>query len=126
MSGDVVLWGVGEIGGVFAKGLLRAGHTVHPVTRHHGPNLALKDPALVLVTVGEADLPAVLRDLPDSYRSRLGLVQNELLPPAWTEHGIEDPTVAVIWFEKKPGRPVQEILPSVLGGPQAALLEAAL
>jgi hypothetical protein len=36
------------------------------------------------------------------------------------------PTVAVVWFEKKPGRPVNVVLPTVLYGHGAPLLEAAL
>jgi len=33
MNDPVIIIGVGEIGGVLAKGFLRAGHPVYPVTR---------------------------------------------------------------------------------------------
>ncbi len=33
MNAPVVLIGVGEMGGVFARGLLRLGHPVYPVPR---------------------------------------------------------------------------------------------
>lgn len=129
MPSPVIVVGMGELGGVFARGLLRAGHPVFPVTRRL--SLAERanegvDPELVLVTVGEAELAPVLEELPDAYRERLGLVQNELLPRDWIAHRLGTPTVAVVWFEKKPGRPVNIVLPTVLYGRGAALLEEAL
>ena len=33
MKNKVVLIGVGEVGGVFARGFLKLGHSVYPVTR---------------------------------------------------------------------------------------------
>lgn len=129
MAAPVVVVGMGELGGVFARGLLAAGRPVFPVTRrvplsqHAGAGV---DAELVLVTVGEADLAPVLDEVPERYRSRLGLVQNELLPRDWQAHDLATPTVAVVWFEKKPGRPVNVVLPTVLYGPGAALLEEAL
>ncbi|ODB94017.1 hypothetical protein A3194_04940 [Candidatus Thiodiazotropha endoloripes] len=126
-SKEIVLIGVGEIGGVLAKGFLRLGYTIHPVTR--GMRIEEKaaqvpDPALVIVAVGEADLPAVLADLPDNWRSRIGLLQNELLPDDWRE--TVNPTVISIWFEKKPGMDPKVIIPSPVFGPQSALMEEAL
>ena len=41
--------------------------------------------------------------MPESWRDRVGLVQNELLPPDWEVHGIVDPTVVAVWFMKKAG-----------------------
>lgn len=125
----VIVVGIGELGRVFARGLLRAGHPVFPVTRR--VPLAERasegvEPELVLVTVGEANLGPLLAEVPEAYRDRLGLVQNELLPRDWQAHGLPTPTVAVVWFEKKPGRPVNIVLPTVLYGPGAALLEEAL
>jgi len=126
---SVVIIGVGQLGGVFAKGLLRAGCRVVPVNR--GDSLQdvateIPTPDLTLVAVGEGDLPAILEGLPESWRSRAGLLQNELLPRDWERYGVEEPTVAAVWFEKKAGRPIREILPSVIGGPRADLLCAAL
>ena len=125
----IVLIGVGEIGGVFARGLLRTGHPVQPILRANPLDAAaaeLPEPSLVLITVGETDLPAVLTSLPSQWRDRAALVQNELLPRDWLAAGIHDPTVAVVWFEKKPGRDVKVIIPSPIGGPAAATLVSGL
>ncbi len=129
MQDPIVLIGIGQIGGVLARGFLRRGHPVFPITR--GMDMtqeaaALPRPALVLVTVAEADLHPVLEAVPAPWRERLGLVQNELLPRDWQRHGLTDPTVVSIWFEKKPGQDVRVIIPSPIFGPQAHLIETAL
>jgi hypothetical protein len=124
----VAIVGIGELGGVFARGLLRTGHPVFPVTRAitaQHVSAQLPDPAHVLVTVGEATLSPVVSSLPPAWRQNLGLVQNELLPRDWGTWG-KEPTVAVVWFEKKPGRPVHAVLPTEIAGPQAGLLSSAL
>ena len=121
--------GVGEMGGVFGRALLRAGHAVHPVNRSTPMAevaALLPDPSLALITVGEGDLPAVMTALPVRWRSRAGLVQNELLPRDWDAAGLSDPTVAVVWFEKKPGRDVKVIIPTPIAGPAAPMLVDAL
>lgn len=125
----VVLVGVGEMGGVFARALLRAGRPVSPVVR--GTSLseaaaAMPDPALVLVTVGESDLAPVLAGFPEPWRSKAGLIQNELLPRDWEEHRIVDPTVAPVWFEKKPGRDTRVVISTPVAGPFAVPLVEAL
>jgi hypothetical protein len=128
-TSTVVLVGVGEMGGVFAKALLGAGHTVVPVTRSMSLSAVaqrIPDPALVLVTVGEADLASVLTDMPKAWCGQVGLIQNELLPRDWNVHGISDPTVAVVWFEKKPGTDTKVIIASPIAGPCADLLSEAL
>lgn len=129
IESPVVLVGVGEMGGVFAKALLAAGHPVVPVTRSK-PIAGVAErhpiPELVLVTVGEDDLDDVLSTLPDSWKDRVALIQNELLPRDWQLHGITDPTVAVVWFEKKPGIDTNVIIPSPIAGPGADLLVDAL
>ena len=127
MSHPVVLIGVGEMGGVFARGLLRLGHPVHPVTRAtplEDVAAEVPRPLLALVAVTEADLPSVLRDLPDTWRDRAGLLQNELLPGDWSS--LADPTVISVWFEKKPGQEAKVIIPSPVFGPRAELLADAL
>ena len=129
LSFPVALVGVGEMGGVFSRALLRAGHPVYPVVRGVSPETvaaALPDPSLALVTVGEADLPRLLATLPERWMGRAGLIQNELLPRDWTAAGLTDPTVAVVWFEKKPGQDVKVIIPTPILGPSAALLVDAL
>ena len=54
------------------------------------------------------------------------LMQNELVPGSWQRHEIQSPTVAVVWFEKKPKQPVKELLPTTVFGPHAIPVEAAL
>ena len=129
MNRPVVLVGVGEMGGVFARGLLRAGYPVYPVSRRSDAEqlaAAIPDPDLVLVAVGEADLHPVLERLPQAWRERVGLLQNELLPRDWQRHGLTDPTVISVWFEKKPGQEPKVIMPSPVYGPKAQLLREGL
>jgi len=126
---DVVLVGLGQMGSVFAHAFLREGFAVHPVNREtDAAALAerVPKPAICMVAVGEADLDGVLEALPASWRGRVGLLQNELLPYAWEKHGIESPTVAVVWFEKKPTIATKIILPSPVAGPEAALISRSL
>lgn len=129
MKEPVVVIGIGEMGGVFARGFLRAGHPVYPVTR--GMDMAraagaIPEPALALVAVAEADLHPVLAHMPDTWRGRLGLLQNELLPRDWEHHGLASPTVISVWFEKKKGQDVKVIIPSPVYGPHAGLIHDAL
>jgi len=124
-----ILVGVGQMGAVFAHALLRAGVTLVPVRRgddleavaHTHPH-----PERVLVTVGEADLEGVLSSLPEGWRDRLLLLQNELLPGDWERYGVVDPTVAVVWFEKKASTAVKVIRPTPVAGPGAAHVVGAL
>jgi len=129
MESPVILIGIGEMGGVFARGLLRAGHPVYPATR--GADLAaiarqLPAPELVLVAVAENELPAVLEKLPAAWFQRIGLLQNELLPADWQQYGITHPTVISAWFEKKAGQDVRILLPSPVFGPAAEVLHDSL
>ena len=128
MEKPVVIIGVGEMGGVFARGLLRLGHPVYPVTRQtnaHQLAEQLPAPELALVAVAEADFPPVMDDLPAVWRDRLGLLQNELLPRDWQSRELE-PTVISVWFEKKKGQDAKVLIPSPVFGPRAELLAAAL
>lgn len=129
MKEPIVIIGMGEMGGVFSRGLLKLGHPVHPVVRETDQEAlarALPRPKLVLVTVGENDLHPVLENLPAVWRDRLGLVQNELLPRDWKAHDITEPTVIAVWFEKKPGQDVKVLVPSPTHGPNAGVLVDAL
>ena len=59
MNKPVVLIGLGEMGGVFARGFLRSSYPVYPVTRAMSMNEVseqVTDPELVLVAVAENDL----------------------------------------------------------------------
>ncbi|NNJ47570.1 MAG: hypothetical protein HKP18_07050 [Acidimicrobiia bacterium] len=129
MNRTITLIGVGEMGAVFSHALLRAGHPVFPALRSTPAAAVFEqnpDPELALVTVGEDDLGPVLEELPEAWRSRVGLIQNELLPRDWVRHGIESPTVAVVWFEKKPGRATRVIIPTPVAGPHAGMVVEAL
>jgi len=123
---DVVIAGLGQMGAVFAHALLRAGHSVHPVNRGDDPSRLEVDPAFVLLAVGEGDLDDAVAGLPASWRPRIGLLQNELLPGRWEALGLEDPTVAVVWFEKKKTIATNVILPTPVAGPWAEPLVDAL
>jgi ketopantoate reductase len=125
---EVVVWGVGELGGAFAHGWLRRGATVHGLPRGRDPEAlarAVPGPDLVLVAVGEADLPPVFEAMPDAWRDRVALLQNELLPAGWASLRAT-PSVAIVWFEKKRTKPITVIQPTVLAGPRAGVLAEAL
>jgi hypothetical protein len=129
MNQPVVIIGIGELAGVFAKAFLRNGHPVYPVTRRM--NMAteaenLPDPQLVLVAVAEKDFKAVMQKIPDIWRDRLVLLQNELLPRDWKAHGIANPTVISIWFEKKKGMDYNVLMPSPVWGPNAHVVAESL
>lgn len=129
MTQPVAIIGIGEIGGVFARGLLRCNHPVYPVTRSQDIHKAADTfPAVgaVLVAVAENGIHDVLGNMPKIWRRKLVLVQNELLPRDWEEHGIQNPTVVSIWFEKKRGFDPKVIIPSPAFGPHVALVHHAL
>ncbi|MDA8193778.1 MAG: hypothetical protein M0Z53_07265 [Thermaerobacter sp.] len=125
--GSVVIVGMGQLGRTVAEGWLLNGLTVVPVLRRSPPaSLADRNPQAVLVATGEDDLDGALASLPEAWRDRVILLQNELVPQQWEFRGISEPTIFVVWFEKKPGQLIRPLLPSVLYGPQAALLGGAL
>ncbi len=129
MNAPTVIIGIGELGSVFARAFLRAGHPVTPITRNMDMTAeaaALQAPLLVLVAVAEKDFHAVMDTLPGNWRSRLALLQNELLPRDWEAHHIDDPTVISVWFEKKRGMDYNVLLPSPVYGSRANFIAAAL
>jgi len=126
---EVVVIGLGQLGRVFAGGLLRSGHTVVPVNR--GDDMftvahAHPEPELVLVAVAENDLHMVLAAMPGAWRPHIALIQNELLPRDWEQYRYADPTVISVWFEKKKGTDAKPLIASPVAGPGAALLCDAL
>ena len=127
MKQPVVVIGMGEMGSVFARGFLRSGHPVYPVTRDvNMDELAtqVSDPLLVLVAVGEAALQDVLETIPSAWTDRLVLLQNELLPRDWADY--PESTVISVWFEKKKGQDSRVILPSPAFGKMAEALKDAM
>jgi len=125
----VVVVGIGELGAVFARGFLKTGFTVVPVNRNTAMSQVARgapEPALVLIAVGEAVLPSVLTEVPEIWRDRLLLIQNELLPPSWASYDLVDPTVASVWFEKKAGQDSKVIIPTPVTGPASTIVVEAL
>jgi len=117
------------MGGVFARGFLKQGYPVYPLNRASNiTDVAKKinDPALVLVAVGEQDVHATLDWLPETWRHKLALLQNELLPRDWQAHQIEQPTIISVWFEKKKGQDYKVIIPSPVFGEHANIITSSL
>ncbi len=124
----IIIVGMGEMAGVFARGFLRAGYPVYPVTREMNMQQQaeqIADPELVLVAVAESDLHPVLQNLPAAWKDRLVLLQNELLPHDWQQYQLE-PTVISVWFEKKKGQDFMVLIPSPVYGARADILVDAL
>lgn len=133
MKNSVVVIGLGEMGSVFARGLLKAGYPVFPVSRKDNIQDTIKsvaEPDLVVAAVAEKDIDALLQQVqqqwPAAWKDKLVLLQNELLPNDWQKHGIKDPTVISVWFEKKPGQDYKVLVPSPVHGPNAAIIQQAL
>lgn len=129
MNAPIVIIGIGELGSVFARGFLRCGHPVYPITRAMDiatTSLETPEPALVLITVPENELHPILQQIPITWRHNIGLLQNELLPRDWQRHPIEDPTITVVWFEKKKNLELTNVLYTPTFGPNAALISKAL
>lgn len=129
MDKTVVMIGLGQLGRVFAGGLLRTGHTVVPVNRTDdvaAVAMQYPEPDLVMVSVAENDLHPVLSGLPEIWKDSVGLLQNELLPRDWQNHHIESPTVVSVWFEKKKGMDAKPLISSPVYGPEAQRLVQAL
>lgn len=124
---QIIVVGMGQLGALLAEGFSKSGHDVVPVLRGDDLRATCEavEPEAVVVATGEDDLQAVLAQLPESVTDRVVLIQNELRPDQWLSHDL-DPTVAVIWFEKKNGKPPTVVLPTVLFGKHAHLLGAAL
>jgi hypothetical protein len=128
MKNPVVVVGIGEMGSVFARGFLCLGHPIYPVVR--GVEMVevanrVAEPELVVIAVAEKDIQDVLQAVPESWRDRLLLLQNELLPNDWIMHDL-DPTVISVWFEKKKGMDSKVIIPSPVFGKHAQQVADAL
>ena len=120
----VIIIGMGEMAGVFARGFLACGYPVTPVTRQmNNQQIAreIPDPELVLVAVAEKDVQAVLANIPQQWQASLVLLQNELLPNDWLQHKL-NPTVISVWFEKKKGQDYKVLIPSPAYGSKASIL----
>ncbi len=129
MKKAVIIIGLGEMASVFARGFLRSGHAVYPVLRDMDMQQCANEyPAaeLVLVAVGESDLQSVLSQMPEMWKDKLVLLQNELLPQDWQQHGLDKASVISVWFEKKKGQDAKVIIPSPIFGEQSKTVHDAL
>ncbi len=129
MRKPIVIIGIGEMAGVFARGFLRCGHPVYPITRDMDiatEAQALPDPECVLIAVAEDDLHPTLEAIPQQWRDKVALLQNELLPRDWQAHSFTNPTVISVWFEKKKGQDAKVLIASPAFGPHASTLVGAL
>jgi hypothetical protein len=119
--------GMGQLGRALGEGLLITGFTVTGFKRSDIDYSTFSETELAVVATGEDDLEPVLDRLPESWRKgRLVLLQNELLPTQWKPHEVEDPTILVVWFSKKPGQPIREYRSSPVWGPKALEIRDAL
>jgi len=105
MKAPICIVGLGELGSVFARGFMRLGHPVFPILRGESMDQVARavDPELVLISTGEGDLQTALKSLPEVWKDRIVMIQNELLPRDWSSHALINPTVISVWFEKKKG-----------------------
>ena len=125
----VIIIGLGEMGSVFARAILKLGHPVYPVNRNTDMDALAKeipDPFMVLNSVGENDLQANLKKMPKAWHSCVALLQNELLPRDWENTPFTNPTVISVWFEKKKGQDSKVLVASPCFGEKAAVLVDAL
>ena len=125
----VIIIGLGEMGSVFARAILKLGHPVYPVSRKTDINeLAerIPTPSMVLVSVGENDLQSSLKNIPSVWHNCVAMLQNELLPKNWETYNFINPTVISVWFEKKKGQDSKVLIPSPCFGANASLLVDAL
>lgn len=129
MEQPIVIIGIGELAGVIARAFLRNGYPVCPVTR--GMDIeeeanSLPDPRMVLVGVAEKDFPDVMETIPEKWKHKLVLIQNELLPRDWEKYNVLNPTIMSVWFEKKKGMDYNPIRPSPVYGPVAEIIAGSL
>ena len=128
MNQPVVIIGMGQLGGVMARGFLAAGYPVYPVVRKMDMGQAalhIPNPVFVLLAVPENVFHPVLQVIPEVWYDKMGFLQNELLPPDWADFRITSPTVMAIWFEKKKGTGVKVFRPTPVYGPGADTIGAA-
>ena len=129
MNKPIVVIGIGEMAGVFARGFLRTGHPVYPVTRDMDLQTeanAIPEPEFVLVAVGETDLQTTLQQIPSQWHDKLALLQNELLPRDWQAYPFSNLTIISVWFEKKKGQDAKVLISSPAFGPHANTIKQAL
>ena len=114
MNKPIVVLGIGELGSVFSRAFLRNNYPVFPITRDTNIDEVKQsiDPEMILVCTAENDLQSALKSIPDEWKDRVAMMQNELLPRDWEDHQFINPTVISVWFEKKKGMDSKVLIPS--------------
>ncbi|WXU00043.1 MAG: hypothetical protein Ctma_0751 [Catillopecten margaritatus gill symbiont] len=128
MKKPIIILGIGELGSVFARAFLKNNYPVYPITRQTDiTELANTiDPELILVCTAEADLQNALTTLPEQWKGRVAMMQNELLPRDWEVHNFTNPTIISVWFEKKKGMDSKVLISSPAFGIKAEILVESL
>lgn len=129
MKKPIVIIGIGQMAGVFARGFLRSGYPVYPITREmnlEAESRQIEEVELVLLAVGENELDDALQSIPSIWQDKLVLLQNELLPRSWKPHISYEITAVSVWFEKKKGQDAKVLLASPVFGPKADIIYKAL
>ncbi|VVH66627.1 hypothetical protein BSPLISOX_1077, partial [uncultured Gammaproteobacteria bacterium] len=128
MKKPIIVLGIGELGSVFARAFLKNNHPVYPITRATDIDelRSLIDPEFILVCTGEGELQSALKSIPNAWKDRVAMMQNELLPRDWATHNFINPTVISVWFEKKKGMDSKVLISSPAFGPKAQILVASL
>lgn len=128
MKKPIIVLGIGELGSVFARAFLKNNYPVYPMTRSTDIDelRASIDPEFILVCTAEADLQSALKSIPNEWKDRVGMMQNELLPRDWTAHGFINPTIISVWFEKKKGMDSKVVISSPAYGSKAQILVESL
>lgn len=128
MKKPIVVLGIGELGSVFARAFLKNNYPVYPITRKTNVSeLASQiDPELILVCTAEGDLQSALATIPEQWKDRVAMMQNELLPRDWKKYNFNNPTVISVWFEKKKGMDSKVLISSPAHGPKAQILTESL
>jgi len=124
MNKPIVVLGIGELGSVFARSFLRNNYPVYPITRATDIDELSSsiDPEMILVCTAEGDLQSALSSIPNQWKDRVAMMQNELLPRDWKKYQFSNPTVISVWFEKKKGMDSKVLISSPAYGPKAQIL----
>lgn len=119
---ELLIFGVGQLGQLYAAGALRLGIRVWPLTRQMDPEAVLATFPVgepILLGVSEAAFADALQMIPLARRGDVVLVQNELFPNQLREWGLENATILTVWLSKKKGRPIEVARTSSAFGPHA-------
>jgi hypothetical protein len=124
-TGHLVVVGMGQLNALWAQGALKRGMVVTPVVRRTPRPWSLAHvplPSPLLIGVGEDGLAALWPDIPQERRAHVVFMQNELFPSTWEGLGVTEPSVMVVWLNRKQDSVPRPGPPTQLFGPHAATL----